>query len=37
MRLVNQLESGTSSSVFTLTARIGSRSPFVANVLIRKS
>ena len=37
IRLVNQLESGTSSIVLTLTAGIGSRPPFVANVVIKKS
>ena len=37
MRFVNQLESGTSSTVFTLSARTSRRSPGVLNVLTRKS
>ena len=34
MRLVNQLESGTSSSVLTLTAGVSRRSPGLRNVLL---
>jgi hypothetical protein len=37
MRFVNQLESGTSSIVLTLTARTGDRSPGDPNVFSRKS
>ena len=37
MRLVNQLESGTSSSVLTFSARTSRRSPGSANVLTTKS
>jgi hypothetical protein len=36
-RFVNQLESGTSSAVFTLTARRGVRSPGLRNVFSKKS
>ena len=37
MRLVNQLESGTSSTVLTFSARTSWRSPGSANVLTTKS
>ena len=37
MRLVNQLESGTSSTVLTFSARTSRRSPGAANVLTTKS
>jgi len=37
IRLVNQLESGTSSMVFTLSARMEFRSPFSKKVFSTKS